>query len=108
MTRLDLAARIFALLALTIAATIVSPSFAPAVAQQSDNAPQADIAFQPHPTAKISEAQWSVYFQQVKSTYRKSMAEFAEQRLVVFDSADTYYAFTQPAIRPILPGLHGS
>src|ERR1041385_7283068 len=60
--------------------------------------PAAAIEFKPHPTAHITEAQWSAYFDEVKAALGGSAQELREHKLIVFhDNATvTSYAFTQP------------
>lgn len=55
------------------------------------------IEFKPHPTAQISESQWTAYYNEVKAAHGGSIQEFPDEHLVVFhdNAAATSYAFTQ-------------
>jgi hypothetical protein len=68
------------------------------IAVLTATSPAAAIDFKPHPTAQITEAQWSAYFDQVKTALGGSAQELREHKLIVFhDNATvTSYAFTQP------------
>jgi hypothetical protein len=59
----------------------------------------AAIEFKPHPTAHITEAQWSAYFDEVRAALGGSAQELGEHKLIVFydKATGTSYAFTQPA-----------
>jgi hypothetical protein len=56
------------------------------------------IEFKPHPTAQITESQWTAYYNTVKSALGASIQEFPDEKLVVFqdNAAAISYAFTQP------------
>ena len=55
------------------------------------------IEFKPHPTAQITESQWTAYYEQVKAAHGATMEEYRSEHLVVFHdtAARTSYAFTQ-------------
>jgi hypothetical protein len=56
------------------------------------------IEFKPYPVAQITPAQWTGYYDQVRSAHGASRQEFPAERLVVFhdNATATSYAFTQP------------
>jgi hypothetical protein len=51
--------------------------------------------YQPYPDARITEAQWQSYFQQVKEKFGSSEVH-PSANLVEFHSSDTLYVFTEP------------
>ena len=51
--------------------------------------------YQPYPDARITEAQWQSYFQQVKEKFGSSEVH-PSANLVEFRSSDTFYVFTEP------------
>lgn len=57
------------------------------------------IEFKPHPSERITKAQWQSYYDEVKAAHGASAKEFPELHLIVFhDTATvTSYAFTQPS-----------
>jgi hypothetical protein len=56
------------------------------------------IEFKPHPTAQVTESQWTAYYDEVKAAHGGSIQEFPDEKLVVFQDnvSATSYAFTQP------------
>jgi hypothetical protein len=57
------------------------------------------IEFKPHPSARITQAQWQSYYDEVRAAHGASAKEFPDQHLVVFQAATDIivgYAFTQP------------
>lgn len=51
----------------------------------------------PYPQARITEAQWQSYYEQVKAKYGGSSKLAPNQPLLIFDDGhSTLYAFTQP------------
>lgn len=54
--------------------------------------------FKPFPEARITEAQWVTYFDDVKKSYEVSKREFPDEHLVVFNDLKTgmNWAFTTP------------
>jgi hypothetical protein len=58
----------------------------------------AAIEFKPYPVAQITEAQWTSYYEHVRSAHGADRQDFPDQRLIVFHdkAAATSYAFTQP------------
>jgi len=54
--------------------------------------------FKPYPATRITEAQWTSYFREVREKLGSSMQELTAERLIVFAdrATQTSYAFTQP------------
>ena len=54
--------------------------------------------FKPYPSPRITEAQWSSYYREVKDKHGASMQQLGAERLIVFSdyASQTSYAFTQP------------
>jgi hypothetical protein len=52
------------------------------------------LEFKPFPEAKISEAQWTLYFDEVKKAHGATRRDFLDERLVVFNDTKTHWAFT--------------
>jgi hypothetical protein len=55
------------------------------------------LEIKPYPEAKITEAQWIAYHDQVKAAYGPSAQEIPGQNLVVYSGEGISFAFTQAA-----------
>jgi hypothetical protein len=84
-------------LILIILSVFASSPAAPAAAIESPAASVARaIEFKPYPTAHITKAQWTTYYEQVQAAYGASLQVITEQRLNVFHGGGVLYAFTRP------------
>ena len=54
------------------------------------------IEYKPYATPRVTEEQWTAYFQEVKAAHGTSIQEIRDQHLVVFHGGGVSYAFTQP------------
>jgi hypothetical protein len=54
--------------------------------------------FKPYPVTRITEAQWTSYFREVRRKLAGTMQELNAEKLIVFadQTTQTSYAFTQP------------
>jgi hypothetical protein len=57
--------------------------------------PASSQEYQPYPEARITTSQWQSYFELVKSKFGETERR-PSAKLVEFNSADTFYIFTEP------------